>query len=621
MALALVAATGVVLLVRGGRARHPAGSATVPVATQADAELTRLGQAAAGSTDAESSIALGNAYAERGRWFSAIWAFQDALDRRPGDFPSRFSIGSALLLARLPVGAAEVLGGVLREHPGSEETRIALARALRAGGDPAAALATLRAAPAAAVHGGRPVGSPALLLETGRSAQALGRFAEAQAAFEQCLKAGPKSAMGHFRLGRLLLEMGNARPAVAALRRARALAPSDAEVACSLGLALRAAGAPRDESGRELTEAVRLQPANAEAQLALGSLYQAAGRWKESADHLARAITADASAAEPHRRMVAVMTAMGRPTDAAYHRGLDFLTRDQPPRAIAVYRELAAREPRDLEAVLMASLGFVKMKQNVAAVKEAARARPRFPHEPALLERLAMLYVLTHDQPVARRICEEWRASDPRDARPLWILGRIAANEGRMGEAIGFYEQALRIAPEQSEATVDLARALIEQGDPASLRRARDLLQQALARTPGSAELYLQLGLAHQALNDLEPARDALLSALDRDPTMVPALNAVVLLAPRLGRPGRVAFYGRLLRARQARLREEDRRWVRLWENPNDAEQFYEIGRFYRDGGAFVQAEHHFASALELRPGWPDARAQLDLVRRLQRVQ
>jgi len=102
---------------------------------------------------------------------------------------------------------------------------------------------------------------------------------------------------------------------------------------------------------------------------------------------------------------------------------------------------------------------------------------------------------------------------------------------------------------------------------------------------------------------------------------MVPALNAVVLLAPRLGRPGRVAFYGRLLRARQARLREEDRHWVRLWEDPNDAQQFYEIGRFYRDGGAFVQAEHHFASALELRPGWSEARAQLDLVRRLQQVQ
>src|SRR5262249_10333399 len=105
--LVLLAAVGVGLLVRAAPRRHASGSGAATGTQPADAELTRLQRAAAGRADADSAIALGNAYAERGRWFSAIWAFQDALNRRPDDFTSRFSIGSALLLARLPAAAAE----------------------------------------------------------------------------------------------------------------------------------------------------------------------------------------------------------------------------------------------------------------------------------------------------------------------------------------------------------------------------------------------------------------------------------------------------------------------------------------------------------------------------------
>src|SRR5207249_1740021 len=86
-ALVLVAAVGggAVLILRAGRPRPPAQSAAARIAPSADAELVRLRQSAAAG-DADACIALGNAFAERGRWFSAIWAFQDAMDRRPGDF-------------------------------------------------------------------------------------------------------------------------------------------------------------------------------------------------------------------------------------------------------------------------------------------------------------------------------------------------------------------------------------------------------------------------------------------------------------------------------------------------------------------------------------------------------
>jgi hypothetical protein len=102
---------------------------------------------------------------------------------------------------------------------------------------------------------------------------------------------------------------------------------------------------------------------------------------------------------------------------------------------------------------------------------------------------------------------------------------------------------------------------------------------------------------------------------------MTSALNALVLLAPRLGHPARAAFFGRLLRHAQNRSREEDRRWTRLWEGPGDATQFLEMARFYLAGGDLTQAGYHFVNALELRPGWETARERWEFVRRLQGVE
>jgi tetratricopeptide (TPR) repeat protein len=563
--------------------------------------------------DADAALAIGDAHAEKGRWFSAIWAFQDALDRRPGDFTARFSVASALLRAGLHADAVAELHALLRDHPGSAEVRLGLSRAERAAGRPERALAALIGAP-------EPLPEE-FLIERGRALHAAGRIYDARDAFRFLLDRDPRHAEAHYWLGRLLLASGRARDALDPLRTARSLNPSDADVAWALGVTLRRTGARSEEVEAALAGALRLRPAHAPALREMASLYRATGRGEKAVELLAGAIGAAPRDAAPHRELSALMRELGRVEDAEYHHGLDLLTRDQPLQAIAVFRRMAKRAPTDPEPVLMASLGFVKMNRNVEAAREVADARPRFARNDEILQRLAMLYVLTHDHTLSRRICEEWRARAPQDARPVWIMGRIAANDGRQEEAAARYEEALRLQPDLRDAKGDLARLLLDLSGPERKERARVLLEEALAATPGSGELHLQLGRARQARGDLAGASDSVMRALELDPGLVPAYTALVGLAPRLDRGSRASFYGRLLRTARERAREQEGLWRRLWEKPSDPKRSLAMGRFFREQNDLTRASYHLDTALALHPSWPPARAERTLVRRLREVE
>jgi cytochrome c-type biogenesis protein CcmH/NrfG len=234
-----------------------------------------------------------------------------------------------------------------------------------------------------------------------------------------------------------------------------------------------------------------------------------------------------------------------------------------------------------------------------------------------LLERLAALYVLTHDHPLARQACARWRAAHPEDARPAWILGRIASNDGQQAEAVRLYEESLRGRPDATDVKGDLARALLELGGAERLARARALLESALAAAPGSADLHLQLALTLQAEGSHRAALDRVFYALEREPRLVPAYTAILALAPRLGGGKRASFYGRLLRDARERAREEERLWARLWEAPGEAERFRAMARHFLAGGDLKRAGYHLDSALELRPHSAEARAERKRVQRL----
>src|SRR4029079_14705480 len=110
--------------------------------------------------------------------------------------------------------------------------------------------------------------------------------------------------------------------------------------------------------------------------------------------------------------------------------------------------------------------------------------------ESALYERLVVLKLLIADYEGAKQRCEEWQRLEPRSARPVWVRGKIAADEDQLEEAERLLAQAVAGEPDNMDYAVTLADVLIRRGSQPALRRPRELLERAAARPPVEAKTY-----------------------------------------------------------------------------------------------------------------------------------
>jgi TolB-like protein/DNA-binding winged helix-turn-helix (wHTH) protein len=124
----------------------------------------------------------------------------------------------------------------------------------------------------------------------------------------------------------------------------------------------------------------------------------------------------------------------------------------------------------------------------------------------------------------------------PNAARLIWrgyAQLKMAASRKSFAEAAQLFEHALEIAPGSISAKIGLANALVDSAvgpfhtkDIDSLRRARDLIDSALAAAPNSAGAHLSKGLVLRAQGDCKDAigEYEMTIALDRNVTDAYAL-------------------------------------------------------------------------------------------------
>jgi predicted Zn-dependent protease len=96
------------------------------------------------------------------------------------------------------------------------------------------------------------------------------------------------------------------------------------------------------------------------------------------------------------------------------------------------------------------------------------------------------------------------------------LRGQILFEAGRLNEALPAYRQAARLAPSEPLIRMNLARVLIETGEPANLRSAAQELRASLARDRQDAFAWRLLGIAEGRLGnraeaDMALAEEALL--------------------------------------------------------------------------------------------------------------
>jgi cytochrome c-type biogenesis protein CcmH/NrfG len=563
---------------------------------------------------AAAHAALGRYYLQAGQAFEALWELDQASSLAPEDRDTQVDLATALAMGQLYPEAETELEAAARPPP-SRVGRRELAALSLAVARPEEAIRALRGAPDLSEW---PEGQ--LLL--GRAEEGLGQTGPAREAYQRSIRLAPDLSEGPFRLAHLLLTQGipggDPRGARAVLEPALRQWPREARLMQLLAMTYSARWGDREQPDREgqwLTTAMKSGGA-VPAQLALGALYLRHERYKEGGAALARLVeSSDLPAA--HRGMATAMDHLGQPVEAAYHRGMAGVYEGCTDQALREFQAMAARAPDDPRAPQLISQAYAQMDQLNTSLKAAELFYRRGNHSPDMYERLATLYFVTYDRRADRRLCEEWARAQPNSARPLAFLGKISLADLRLSEAARDYQQAAARDPRDVQNLLGLVDALSQQPSPENAKREMALLRQAVAMAPDNAAAHYQLGIRLQQARQWEEARRELLRALDESPAMAAADNNLLQVATALRQPALARRFGSLLRAVQARKREQDAAWKRRWTQPADPEAYVAVARVELRAGRLESAEHQLDRCLELRPGWPDAARLAARVHRL----
>lgn len=182
--------------------------------------------------------------------------------------------------------------------------------------------------------------------------------------------------------------------------------------------------------------------------------------------------------------------------------------------------------------------------------------------------------------------------TDPRHPDALIELAMLCFETGRRHEAVGFFEQAVALAPRDAILRCNLGNALAATGRPeAALLHFRE----AILGDPRLASAHYQYG---NALRDLGRDREAVASyglAIGLDPRLASAERQLALLLRRMGSGEEAASA-----YRRALAIEPDRPVVH-----------FNLGNLLREQGHLEEAAASYRAALRLRPGFAGAACNL----------
>jgi tetratricopeptide (TPR) repeat protein len=185
-------------------------------------------------------------------------------------------------------------------------------------------------------------------------------------------------------------------------------------------------------------------------------------------------------------------------------------------------------------------------------------------------------------------------SADPSAFKAAYNLGVLADRAGQEGRAMQFYQQALRVQPDYERAIEGIARIYMRRGSSSEAINFVTPLAQTWERN-----LHIQavLGDVLVQANRPEEGIAAARRALRRDERFVPAMVVLVKANLRLGR---------------SELAESILNQA-IETNNNLAELHYLRGRMHQEEGQLAPALESYRRAIELEPGYTEARMALGL--------
>ncbi|MDR1373465.1 MAG: tetratricopeptide repeat protein [Treponema sp.] len=240
-------------------------------------------------------------------------------------------------------------------------------------------------------------------------------------------------------------------------------------------------------------EALRINPAHAEAAAALAECYYELGEfdealvWARKARSLARGNMA-----------------------AANLEAFTLIALGQLDAASAVIAEVLAREPYNREALFAAGELDISRGRSSGALLRYREAVRRYPDDRRLLVSLALVSGSLGDTETAGTYINRALAQHPEDYRVYYYAAYLESQGGRLPQAIRYAEQALHFRPGYAPARTLLANLRYRSGQ---FEEAARLADEAIAADRDDTGAWYLKGLSYIRLNRQTDAMDILTGA------------------------------------------------------------------------------------------------------------
>lgn len=195
-------------------------------------------------------------------------------------------------------------------------------------------------------------------------------------------------------------------------------------------------------------------------------------------------------------------------------------------------------KPPATERLLRKPPGLAEVEPAIASLMEigiavAQQLLDRYPNDPAAFYVAGDLCRRLGDSDQALELWQTCLALDARWTEAQIAIGTLQTERGEFSLAEETFREALRGAPQSSEASILLANALLNQGKHQEMV---DLLQSP-AQAPGaSMPCHLLLGQAWLQLREFDKAKACFDTAVRMAPEYPPALYGLATACARLGR-------------------------------------------------------------------------------------
>jgi tetratricopeptide (TPR) repeat protein len=478
----------------------------------------------------------GNKYADAGRYEHAIIEYRNAVRLDPKFGEARYRLAQAFertnnLEAAFPeyVRAADALpdrrdvqlkaidvlvllgrfeeakgraNALLKKDPNDVDALVMLANAMSALKDADGAIGQIEEALRV-----RPNDS-STFINLGAIRFRSGDVAQAESAFKQAVKLAPSSVTAHLALANYLWATGRAAETEDAIKHAVSLEPEHV-LANRMLAALYIATKRPDLAEQPLLTVVRAS-STPSSRLMLADYYTGTQRHDE-AIRLLKELSGDPQAsADAESRLAAIDYVQGRRAEA--HQRLDAVLGRAPGHAavLTMKAQWLAAENRLDDAL-------VRAKAAVVADPQSAVARYI----------LATIHDLRLEVADAVGAYNEVLRLNPRAANAQVQLSRLSLASGKKDAAVHYAEGAKQTEPGNYQARAALARSLLASGD---FGRAEAEISELLKQRPTEAGVHSLAGMLQSSRGNPAGARQSFERALELSPGLVEALSGLVAL-------------------------------------------------------------------------------------------